>query len=84
MGFYAKKTLTGYRKIDGGAADQEADHYIETKEEHEETLQRLRKAQEAAHYARESVQKENKRAEKEADGKPSASLINVCGLITSR
>ena len=57
MGFYAKKTLTGYRKIDGGAADQEADHYIETKEEHEETLQRLRDAQESAHYARESAQR---------------------------
>ena len=67
MGFYAKKTLTGYRKIDGGAADQEADHYIETKEEHEETLQRLRDAQESAHYARESAQREKKRAAKEAE-----------------
>lgn len=67
MGFYAKKTLTGYKKVDGGAADQDAEYYIETKEEHEETLQRLRDAQESAHYARESVQKEKKRAAKEAE-----------------
>ena len=72
MGFYAKKTLTGYRKIDGGAADQEAEYYIETKEEHEETLQRLRDAQESAHYARESVQKEKKRTAKAAEMADSA------------
>ena len=72
MGFYAKKTLTGYKKVDGGAADQDAEYYIETKEEHEETLQRLRDAQESAHYARESVQKEKKRAAKEAERADSA------------
>lgn len=72
MGFYAKKTLTGYRKIDGGAADQDAEYYVETVEEHEESLRWLKKAQEAAHYARESVQKEKKRAAKEAERADSA------------
>ena len=61
MGFYAKKTLTGYKKIDGGAADQDAEYYVETVEEHEESLRRLRKAQEAANNAREA----SKKAEKE-------------------
>ena len=61
MGFYAKKTLTGYKKVDGGAADQDAEYYVETVEDHEESLRRLRSAQEAANNAREA----SKKAEKE-------------------
>lgn len=61
MGFYAKKTLTGYKKIDGGAADQDAEYYVETVEEHEESLRWLKKAQEVANNAREA----SKKAEKE-------------------
>ena len=67
MGFYAKKTLTGYKKIDGGAADQDAEYYVETVEEHEESLRRLRKAQEAALYARETAKKAEKEQKQTAE-----------------
>lgn len=67
MGFYAKKTLTGYKKVDGGAADQDAEYYVETVEEHEESLRRLRKAQEAALYARETAKKAEKEQKQTAE-----------------
>ena len=67
MGFYAKKTLTGYKKVDGGAADQDAEYYIETVEEHEESIRRLRDAQESAHYAQEAARNEKKKAAENAD-----------------
>lgn len=67
MGFYAKKTMVGYREIDGGASDPDAEYYIETAEEHNESLQRLRKAQEAALHARETAQKAEKEQKQTAE-----------------
>ena len=67
MGFYAKKTMVGYREIDGGASDPDAEYYIETAEEHNESLQRLRKAQEAALYARETAKKAEKEQKQTAE-----------------
>lgn len=61
MGFYAKKILAGYKKVDGGASDPEAEYYIETAKEHEESLQWLMETQEAVHQAEEA----SKKAEKE-------------------
>lgn len=58
MGFYAKKTMMGYKEIDGGASDPDAEYYIETAEEHKKSLQRVRSAQESAKKA----EKEKKQA----------------------
>lgn len=44
MGTYAKKTLTGYRPLDGDAAADEATHFIMTAEEMNSMQAELRKA----------------------------------------
>lgn len=67
MGFYAKKTLTGYKKVDGGASEPDAEYYIETAEEHEESLQRVRDAQDMAYRANESAEREKKAVADRAD-----------------
>lgn len=63
MGFYAKKTMMGYREIDGGASDPDAEYYIETVEEHKERLRQIKAAQDSA----ETAKKESREAAEKAD-----------------
>lgn len=42
MGYFAKKTITGYKEVIGGCSDAEAEVYIETLDEYFENLSKIR------------------------------------------
>lgn len=61
MGFFAKKTFTGYREVPGGYSDPEAEYYIESKAEYDSDIKKIRDAENAAACAERDAREEKKR-----------------------
>lgn len=51
MGYFAKKTLTGYKEVPGGYSDPDAEYYIEPMKEYRADVEKVRKAEEDAYKA---------------------------------
>ena len=51
MGTYAKKTMTGYKAVENGENDLDAEYYLMTRKEYEELMMRLRREQSTARNA---------------------------------
>ena len=61
MGFFAKKTFTGYREVPGGYSDPEAEYYIESKAEYDSNIKKIRNAENAVACAERDAREEKKR-----------------------
>lgn len=61
MGFFAKKTFTGYREVPGGYSDPEAEYYIESKAEYDSDIKKIRDAENAVACAERDAREEKKR-----------------------
>lgn len=69
MGDFVKKTIVGYKSLDGGYSDPECTHVIMTKEEYDEILEEQRAANLAAVNAKNNAEKKIQKAQREADRK---------------
>lgn len=61
MGYFARKTITGFKEVSGGYSDPEAEYYIETKKEYDAGLKKIRDAENAAICAERDAREEKKR-----------------------
>lgn len=61
MGFFAKRTFTGYKEVPGGYSDPEAEYYIESKAEYDLNMKKIRDAENAVVRAERDARDEKKR-----------------------
>ena len=59
MGFFAKKTFTGYREVPGGYSAPEAEYYIESKAEYDSNIKKIRNAENAVACAERDAREES-------------------------
>ena len=57
MGYFVKKTLTGYREVSGGYSDPDAEYYIESIAEYERDIKNFRRAEKEAMDAKANAAK---------------------------